>query len=106
MALLPQLEALYKKWHKDGFEIVGINLDDKAETGQKRFKTLGITYSQVWVPSDENTRQLWQEASGMGSVPHLLLIDRDGVLRADGHIEDLEMTVAALMKKSNGTLAK
>jgi hypothetical protein len=30
VALLPQLEALYKKWHKDGLEIVGINFDDKA----------------------------------------------------------------------------
>jgi hypothetical protein len=97
------LEALYKKWHHEGLEIVGINFDPKAETGQKRCKTLGITYPQVWVPSDDKTRQLWQEASGIGGVPHLLLIDREGILRADGHVEDLENTLAALVKRNAGT---
>lgn len=101
--MLPQLEALYKKWHKDGLEIVGINFDPKAETGPKRCKSLGITYPQVWVPSDEKTRQLWQEAAGIGSVPHLLLIDRDGMLRADGNVDNLEKTLAELLKKDDDT---
>jgi peroxiredoxin len=99
MALLPQLEALYKKWHEEGLEIVGINFDEKAETGQKRCKSLGITYPQVWVPSDEKTRELWKEASGIGSVPRLFLIDRDGILRADT-AENLEKKVAELVKKT------
>jgi hypothetical protein len=97
--MLPQLEALYKKWHTKGLEIVGINFDPEAETGVKRCKALGITYPQVWVPSDEKTRTLWNEASGIGSLPYLLLLDRDGILRADGHVENVEKAVAELLKK-------
>src|SRR5215471_14436579 len=95
--MLPQLEALYKKWHKDGLEIIGINFDPKAETGQQRCKEVGITYPQVWVPSDEKTRQLWEEAAGIGAVGRVFLVDRDGILRADTASE-LETKIADLLK--------
>jgi hypothetical protein len=88
--MLPQLEALYKKWHKEGLEIIGINFDAKAETGQKCCKDVGITYPQVWVPSDEKTRQLWE-------VGRFFLVDRDGILRADTTSE-LETKIADLLK--------
>jgi hypothetical protein len=93
------LEALYKKWHKDGLEIIGINLDDKAETGQKICASLGLTYPQVWIPSDTKTRKLWQQASGISAVPRLLLIDRDGMLRGDGR-DELEEQIAKLLARS------
>jgi hypothetical protein len=53
----------------------------------------------VWVPNDDKTRKLWNEPSGIASVPYLFLLDRDGILRAEGHVEDLEKTVAELLKK-------
>jgi alkyl hydroperoxide reductase subunit AhpC len=97
--MLPQLEALYKKWHKEGLEIIGINFDAKAETGQKRCKDVGITYPQVWVPSDEKTRQLWEEAAGIRAVGRFFLVDRDGILRVDTTSE-LETKIADLLKDS------
>ncbi len=97
--MLPQFEALYKKWHKDGLEIIGINLDDKVETGQKVCESLGLTYPQVWVPSDAKTRELWEKASGITAVPRLLLIDREGTLRADGH-DNLEEQIGKLLARS------
>jgi hypothetical protein len=103
--LLPQFEALYKKWHKDGLEVIGINLDDKAETGQKICTSLGLTYPQVWIPSEPKTRELWQQASGISAVPRLLLIGRDGILRADGH-DKLEEQLAKLMAGSPATTTK
>jgi hypothetical protein len=95
--MLPQLEALYKKWHKDGLEIIGINFDPKAETGQKRCKDVGITYPQVWVPGDEKTRQLWEEAAGIRAVGRVFLVDREGILRADTPSE-LETKIADCLK--------
>ena len=95
--MLPQLEALYKKWHNDGLEIIGINFDPKAETGRKRCQDAGITYPQVWVPSDEKTRQLWRAASGIEALGRAFLIDRDGILRADT-TSDLETKIADLLK--------
>lgn len=91
------MEALYQKRHKEGLEIIGINFDPQAETGIKRCKSLGITYPQVWVPSDGRTRQLWQEASGIGALPRALLIDREGILRADT-VDDLEKKAEELLK--------
>ncbi len=94
--MLPQFEALYKKWHNDGLEIIGINLDEKVEIGQKVCDSLGLTYRQVWVPSEEKTRELWEKASGITSVPRVLLIDREGILRVDGH-DMLEEQIAKLL---------
>jgi hypothetical protein len=99
MEMLPQFEALYKMWHKHGLEIIGINLDEKAETGQKVRDSLRLTYPQVWVPSEEKTRELWEKASGITAVPRLLLIDREGVLRADGP-DKLEEQIAKLLARS------
>jgi hypothetical protein len=97
--MLPQLEVLHKNWHKFGLEIIGINLDGKLETGQKVCQSLGPTYPQVWVPSEAKTRELWEKASGITAVPRLLLIDREGVLRADGH-DKLEEQIAKLLARS------
>ena len=94
---MPQLEAMYQKWHKDGLEVIGINLDPKVETGREVCKSLGLTYPQAWIPSDKKTRELWQAASGIEGVPRVLLIDRDGILLADNP-KDLEQEVAKLMK--------
>jgi hypothetical protein len=97
--MLPQLEALYKKGHKDGLEIIGINLDEKVETGQKVWQSLSLTYPQVWIPSDAKTRELWEQATGITGVPRLLLIDREGILRGDGH-DKLEEQIAKLLGQS------
>ena len=96
--MLPQLEALYQKWHKDGLEIIGISLDSKAETAQKICQSLKLTYPQVWVPSDKKTRELWEQAMGGGGVPRVLLIDREGILRADGH-DNLEEQIGKLLQR-------
>jgi alkyl hydroperoxide reductase subunit AhpC len=96
--LLPQLEALYKKWHQDGLEIVGINFDQKADTGREVCKSLGLSYPQVWVPGDEKTRDLWAKATGIG-VPRTFLIDREGILRAD-NTEKLEEEIGKLLADS------
>ena|SRR5215471_13388904 len=96
--MLPQFEALYQKWHKEGLEIVGISLDQKVEAGQKVCKSLRLTYPQVWVPSDEKTHELWEQASGIGGVPRVLLIDRKGILSAEGH-DKLEEQIAKLLQR-------
>jgi RNA polymerase sigma factor (sigma-70 family) len=85
MALMPELKAFYEKWHKDGLEIVGISFEKHAENVAKACKSQNLPWPQVWVPSDDQTRNLWQEANRLEALPRLLLIDRDGILRADSH---------------------
>jgi|SRR6516225_3052155 peroxiredoxin len=99
MAWLPQLEALHKKWHNAGLEVVGISFDDDAAQARKTIQKLKLSFPQVLVPADEGVYQLWQQVSGVGSLPHLFLVDPDGILRVDGSVNDVEKTVADLLKK-------
>jgi RNA polymerase sigma factor (sigma-70 family) len=99
MALMAELKALYEKWHKDGLEIVGVSFDREIETVRKTCKSQNLPWPQVWVPSDDGTRELWQEANRLDALPRLLLIDRDGILRAESH-EKLEEEITKLLKKS------
>jgi RNA polymerase sigma factor (sigma-70 family) len=96
MALMPELKGLYKKWHKEGLEIIGINLDQQAATAQKLAKSANLPWPQVWVPADDQARKLWQQASGIESIPRVLVLDREGILRADG-AGQLEETIARLL---------
>ena len=83
MALMPELKELYEQSRKDGLEIVGVSFDQDAAKFKKTCAKLELPWPQVIVPHDEKTRQLWQEVTGIGSIPRLFLIDREGVLRAD-----------------------
>jgi hypothetical protein len=103
--MLPQLEALYQTWHKGGLEMIGINFDQKPGAGQEVCKSVGLTYPQVWVPGDEKTRELWDQASGITGLPRVLLIDHEGILRADGP-DKLEEQIAQLLVRSRDTVQK
>jgi thiol-disulfide isomerase/thioredoxin len=98
MALMPELKALYAKWHGRGLEIIGISLDRDVETMRKTCKSQDLTWPQVYVPEDERIRELWHEASGIRSIPRLLLMDRDGILHdPSGRLEE---EVAKLLTRS------
>jgi thiol-disulfide isomerase/thioredoxin len=98
MALLPDLIGLHEKWHEAGLEVVGISFDEDPAKVRKAVRALKLPWPQVLVPADEATRRLWQEAAGIGGLPRVLLIDRDGTLHADSP-ENLEKAVAELVKK-------
>src|SRR5262249_38793245 len=102
MAKMPKLKELYHKRHKDGFEIVGVNFDyDPKKLTQARQKH-GLTWPQVFVPSDKNKRALWEEAAEMEALPQLLLIDPEGILRADCGPSELEEEITKLLDSPSG----
>ncbi|MEX2121807.1 MAG: thioredoxin-like domain-containing protein [Pirellulales bacterium] len=90
MALMPELKRCHEKWHRDGLEIIGISLDEDLDSVRRVVKTEGLTWSQVIVPTEKETRQLWADASGITGIPRVLVIDREGVLRFDtaGNLEE------------------
>src|SRR5262249_39735718 len=97
MAKMPKLKDFYEQRRRDGFEIVGVCFDQDAEKAKKALTLLGISWPQVFVPSDEPARQLWEEGTGIDGLPRLFLIDRDGILRAECNPGDLETQVARLL---------
>lgn len=83
MALLPEIKELYRKWHHERLEVIGVSLDNDARAVARISQELGLDWSQTIAPADEKQREVWQAASGIGSIPRLLVIDRQGVLRLD-----------------------
>ncbi|MCC8170245.1 MAG: AhpC/TSA family protein [Parabacteroides sp.] len=73
---MPNLVALYKQYHKKGFEIVGVSLDNKQENWEKGLKDLKMTWPQL------SDLQGWKNGGaalyGVHSIPHTVLFDPQG----------------------------
>ena len=105
MAKMPKLKELYEKWHQAGLEIVGVNFDKDAEKAREAAGANELPWPTVHVPADEKVRDLWFEASGIRTLPRLLLIDREGVLHADCQPYQLEQAIEKLMKAQSSEAA-
>ncbi len=90
---MPTLTEAYKLYKSKGFEIVGVSLDRNAEAWKKGIKDLGIDWPQM------SDLKFWDcegaKLYGVNSIPHTVLIDRDGVIIARGlHGEELLQRLA------------
>ncbi len=97
MAKMPHLKEIYRKQHKDGFEIIGLNLDLTLAAAKRAIAKQALPWPNVPGPEDKNHRDLWAEATGTFAIPRLLLIDRNGILRADILPDRLEAEIEKLM---------
>jgi uncharacterized protein (TIGR03067 family) len=104
MALMPELKALYKKWHPQGLEIVGISFDRDTAIMQNACKSQGLAWPQVWVPDEEKVRDLWQEVCGIGAIPRVLILDQQGILQADS-ADKLDEKIGKLLSNSPDKLS-
>jgi len=79
---IPNVITVYQKYKNKGFEIVGISLDEKKEDWKKATDNLKITWPQF------SNLKGWEEdgavAYGVNSIPHTVLIDKDGVILERG----------------------
>lgn len=98
MAKMPKLKKFYDEVRGQGFEIIGVNFDNKPEKAKEAIKSKELTWPQVFVPDNEAVRDLWREASTVSTLPRLLVLDRNGVLQADCAPYELEKTIAELLK--------
>jgi thiol-disulfide isomerase/thioredoxin len=81
-AEMPKMVAAYKQYRTKDFEIVGISLDKTNEDWVKGIKDLDITWPQI------SDLKFWDSelagAYGVNSIPHLVLLDKDGKIMARG----------------------
>lgn len=95
VAELPQLKALYEKLHADGFEILGISLDEK-ETALRGFvEKEKISWPQFCDGKGWQNRFAQQWA--IKAIPTLWLVDRKGILRSINARSGLEEKVRKLL---------
>jgi thiol-disulfide isomerase/thioredoxin len=87
-AEMPNLKKLYEKHNKDGFEIVGISLDDTDKPVKEYVEENKIPWGQVVGKTASEFAAKW----GIEAIPAMFLVDRKGKLRtitARGKLEKL-----------------
>ena len=76
----PNVVAAYKKYHDKGFEIFGVSFDTDKEKWLKAVEDDKLTWSHV------SDLKGWGNAVGkiygVRSIPHSILIDKDGIIVA------------------------
>lgn len=94
---MPNLVDVYKQYKSKGFEIVGISLDSKKEAWEKGIKDLNITWTQL------SDLQGWKNSGaklyGVNSIPHTVLVDKDGTIIAKGlHGKEVGEKLSEMLK--------
>ena len=94
---MPDIKKIYDTYKDEGFDIIGVNLDDEEVILQNHLKEDDIPWRQIF-DQGAGENSLVQQY-GIGDIPEMWLIDREGRLithKARG--ADLERLVAAAVK--------
>lgn len=97
--LLPGLKKTYAKLKKQGFEVIGVSIDESAAKTRQVILKEGLTWPTVQAPAEKEYHESWVMVAGISSVPRLLLIDRQGILRADVIPDELDVEIQKLVRE-------
>lgn len=94
---MPNLVEVYNKYKSKGFVIVGVSIDSDKAAWEQGIKDLNITWPQV---SDlQGWKSELSEAYGVASIPHTVLLDKDGKIMAKGlHGKEVMAKLDELLK--------
>lgn len=93
---LPKLRAMYQQYRSQGFEVIGINLDNQA-TGVKAYlQQNNMTWPQIHEPGGlESPPSL---AYGVISLPTMFLVDKDGIVHSrPASMEDVKTALPEML---------
>jgi RNA polymerase sigma factor (sigma-70 family) len=76
---LPRVQAAYDKFHAQGFEVIGIYCYSDAERMNNLLKEKGYPWPQYFDGQNGKFTQMF----GIDGIPHMFLVDKQGVLRFD-----------------------
>ena len=97
MEEVPNVVATYNQLHEQGFEVVGVSLDQDRGALDRVTREKGMVWPQYF------DGQGWSNAIaqkfGIQSIPAMWLIDKNGKLADTNGREDLENKVARLLAK-------
>ena len=89
MIEMPKVKSAYEKLHPQGFEIIGINLDEDKAQMQRALTSSKMTWPQSFDGRKWETPLV--KRFGIMSIPTVWLVDKRGVLRdlnARGNLEE------------------
>ena len=97
-AELPNVLEVYKKHHPEGFEIIGVSLDEEKARVESFIKDKDMTWPQYFDGKKWQNKLAVQY--GVNSIPATYLLDGEGkILGKDLRGEALEKAVAAALVK-------
>ena len=79
MMEMPKVKAAYEKLQPQGFEILGINLDEDKERMQRVLTTSNMTWPQSF--DGKKWEGAFIKRFGIMSIPTVWLVDKRGILR-------------------------
>jgi thiol-disulfide isomerase/thioredoxin len=93
----PTVVEMYKKYNSKGFTILGVSMDSNREKWLAAIEADGLTWSHV------STLEGWAnpvgKLYGVNSIPHAVLINRDGTIIKRGiQAEELDGVLGDLLK--------
>jgi thiol-disulfide isomerase/thioredoxin len=81
-AEVPNILANYQAYHDQGFEVVGVNMDDKRAAAEAYVEQAGFNFSTLF--SDDPEATGWDHPMGrkygVTALPRVILVDQDGVV--------------------------
>ena len=105
IAALPKVKEDYKKYHEQGFEIVGVSLDTSVDP-LKQFLASEpeMTWTQIYTEGNPQATAQIAENLGIQAIPTVFLLDRNGVVRAmavggGDEMEKLHKLIPELLKE-------
>ena len=101
---LPGVLALYNRYHKDGFEVIGVSLDSVRKTLAEFVKKEKLPWRQIFFDRSDEQGENNPIARKLGveAIPATFLVDRQGAVVASGlRGEVLEEAVAQFVEKGN-----
>jgi len=98
MAEMPAVKEIWKKYHGDQFVIVGISLDRDRGALDRYLSKEGINWPQVYDGAGFQSKV--SRLYGVNGIPHTVLIDQEGAVRAVGlRGSSLSSKIGELIKK-------
>jgi thiol-disulfide isomerase/thioredoxin len=96
VAEIPRLKGLYERYHKQGLEIVSVDMGEDPQKVAAFARAKDIPWTQAVLSSAEY--EAVSAATEIEGIPHFLVLDSRGILRdADAPRQNLEKIVAGLL---------
>jgi hypothetical protein len=90
---LPEVAKLVELHQDAPFTMIGINTDSDKESYLERAKGAGVTWRNAWMGFPIG------EAFGVTGYPTVILIDKDGVARWQGHFFEGDQKFESLLEE-------
>lgn len=98
VAEMPHVKEVYKKYHKRGFEVIAISLDDDPARLKEYLKKNAIPWEQFF--DGKGWKNELAVKHGITGVPTAYLLDRNGVIYTkNGRAEELDAAMQELFEK-------